>query len=333
MKALILAAGKATRLKPITDSIAKCLLPVANKPILFYCIEQIRDAGINDIGIVISQETGFGIRMAVGDGHKWNVKINYIIQSSPQGLAHAVKTARDFLGDSPFLLFLGDNLIKDGVKDLVTEFNNHSQDALIVLKRVLEPRAYGVVETNARGQVTRVVEKPKEPKSDLALVGVYIFHPVVHQAISKLKPSYRGEYEITDAIQILLETGKTVRSYTLKGWWLDTGKKEDLLEANRLILNENQKQDIKGELDALSDITFPVEIKEGTKIENSHIKGPVSIAECCRIIKSSIGPHSSIGPGCTVENSTIESSIIMENSHINNNPLVKMKIISKSLEI
>ncbi len=330
MKALILAGGKGTRLRPLTNTIAKHLLPVANKPILFYVLEQIREAGISDIGIVISPETGPDIKLALADGSRWGARITYILQSPPLGLAHAVKTARDFLADSPFLLFLGDNLIKDGVRDLVSEFNTHSPDALIVLKEVVDPRAFGVAEVDASGKVMRVIEKPKEPKSNLALVGAYIFTPFVHQAIDRLKPSWRGEYEITDAIQALLDSGKDVRSHVLQGWWLDTGKKEDLLEANRMILDEYLKRDIKGEIDSRSSIIGRVEIGEGAKIESSLIRGPVSIATNCRIVNSFIGPYTSIGGETVIENSSAEFCIALNETKILSVTGLTGKILTKA---
>ena len=241
MKALILAGGKGTRLKPVTNSIAKHLIPIANKPLIFYILEQIKESGIEDIGIVISPETGEEIKTAVGDGTRWGIGISYIVQATPLGIADAVKTGRDFLGDSPFLLFLGDNLIKDGVKGMVSEFKSHPSDALIALKKVDDPRAFGVAEVDDSNQIIRVVEKPKEPKSNLAIVGAYIFRPIIHTVIDRLTPSQRGEYEITDAIQKLLENRNPVNSYILQNWWLDTGKKEDLLTANKTLLDENLK--------------------------------------------------------------------------------------------
>ena len=314
MKALILAAGKGTRLRPLTNTIPKHLLPVANKPILFYVMEQIREAGISDIGVVISPETGPDLKEALSDGAKWNARITYIVQSPPLGLAHAVKSARDFLSDSPFLLFLGDNLIQDGVKEIVSSFQAHSSEAVIVLKQVGDPRAFGVAEVDSSGKVVRVVEKPKEPRSNLALVGAYIFNPSVHEAIDQLKPSWRGEYEITDAIQILLAEGKDVRSHVLRGWWLDTGKKEDLLEANRIILDEYNNNVIQGQVDSRSELSGKLEIKSGTIIENSRLKGPIVISENCQIIDSVIGPHTSIGKESVIRNSTIEFSVIMDNA-------------------
>ncbi len=333
MKALVLAGGRGTRLRPITYTMAKHLLPVANKPILFYGLEQIREAGITDMGVIISPETSYSIKEALADDSRWGVKITYILQAESGGLAHAVKTAQDFLGDSSFLMFLGDNLIQGGIKDFVGEFYARKPDALVLLKEVPDPRAFGVAELDTSGKVVRIVEKPKAPKSNLAVIGVYLFTPEIHKAIAQIKPSPRGELEITDAIQKLLEMGKGVSSHILQGWWLDTGKKEDLLEANRVILDEYLEPDIKGDVDSKTRIDGKVEIRKGARVENSLIQGPVSIAEDCRIKNSRIRPFTSIGTGTIIEDSSVEYSVILANCQILNAGHLADSIIGRNTNI
>jgi glucose-1-phosphate thymidylyltransferase len=261
------------------------------------------------------------------------VKITYILQDVPGGLAHAVKTAQPFLADSPFLMFLGDNLIQGGIKTFVDEFKSNLPNALILLKKVPDARAFGVAELDAAGTVMRLVEKPKVPKSDLALVGVYLFKPDIHLAIAKIKPSARGELEITDAIQQLIDDGRTVHSHVLEGWWLDTGKKDDLLEANRVVLDDHLKRDIRGTCDLACKISGRVHIGEKTIIENSVIRGPVSISDNCHIKNSFIGPFSSIGPDTIIEKSSIEHSVILRNCRIINIEQLTDSVVGSESEI
>ena len=307
------------RLKPLTNTMTKQLLPVANRPILHYAIDQVREAGITEIGIIISPETGSSVKESVGDGSKWDARITYILQSEPLGLAHAVKTAQGFLDKSPFVMHLGDTLIQLSITLLIEEFQSLKPDALIVLQEVPDIsvlRLTGVVQVDETGQVVSLEEKPKQPKSNLALVGVYLFSPIIHKSIANIKPSWRGELEITDAIQQLIDRGKKVQSHRLRGWWLDAGKKDDLLEANRTVLDQFLKREIRGQVDAKSSIMGRVEIREGTMIEDSAIRGPVSIAENCLVKNSFIGPFTSIGKGTVVEASSVEHSVILENCHI-----------------
>ncbi len=331
MKALVLCGGKGTRLKPLTNTIAKQLLPVANKPILFYVLDQIKEAGITDIGIIISPETGSYIKEAAGDGSRWNAQITYILQSKPLGLAHAVKTAQGFLGNSSFLMFLGDNLIQGGISQFAEQFSSSPPDALILLKSVKETHLFGIAELNEEGKVCHIEEKPKHARSDLAVIGVYIFSPVVHEAIAQIKPSWRGELEITDTIQRLIDTSKNIQSYILDGWWLDTGKKDDLLEANRIVLDDLLKHDVKGEIDSASQLVGRVEIGEGTTIENSTIRGPVSISAGCHIRNSFIGPFTSIGAGTVIQDSSVEHSVILENGTVHHIDRLEDSLIGKNV--
>lgn len=333
MKALILAGGKGTRLKPLTNTTAKQILPVANQPIIYYVLEQITEAEITDIGVVISPETGKPIKEAIGDGSRWKAKVTYILQSEPKGLAHAVTVAKDFLGDSPFLMFLGDNLIEGGISQFVQQFALLSPAAFILLKSVASPNLFGVAELDGKGEVLKLTEKPKQPKTNLALVGVYLFSPIIHQAIAQIKPSWRGELEITDAIQKLIDSGEKVKSHLLEGWWLDTGKKDDLLKANRLVLGKFLKGDIKGKIDTECTITGKVEVREGTRVENSSLRGPLSIAENCLIKNSVVGPYTSIGQGTVLDSSKIDYSVILDNCRIHSIDSLTDSLIGRGTQL
>ncbi|ARI79377.1 glucose-1-phosphate thymidylyltransferase [Microcystis sp. LEGE 00066] len=316
MKALILSGGKGTRLRPLTYTGAKQLVPVANKPILWYGIESIVAAGITDIGIIISPETGEEIRQTTGSGEQFGAKITYIRQDQPAGLAHAVKTAQSFLGDSSFIMYLGDNLIEDDLSPFLESFHQQSLDALILLRKVSNPSAFGVAKVDETGKVLYLVEKPKEPPSNLALVGIYFFAPTIHQAIASIQPSGRGELEITDAIQELINQNKAVEANKLLGWWLDTGKKDDLLEANRIILDTSLEIALLGEIDPNSQAIGRVQIGQGSKIINSTIRGPVIIGENCHIENCFIGPYSSIANGTKLIDADIEHSVILKDATI-----------------
>jgi glucose-1-phosphate thymidylyltransferase len=308
-KGLILPGGAGTRLRPNTHTSAKQLVPVANKPVLYYGIEALVAAGITEIGIVIAPETGDEIREAAGDGARFGASITYVTQESPAGLAHAVLTAESFLGNSPFVMYLGDNLLRDGITELVGAFREHEPEALILLTPVPDPWHYGVAELNG-GSVVRLVEKPKDPPSDLALVGVYMFTPAILDAARAIEPSGRGELEITDAIQQLIDNGSKVESHTVSGWWKDTGQLADMLEANRLVLEDLERR-VECELDDESRVEGRVQIAPGVTIERSVIRGPAVIGEGSRIVDSYIGPYTSIDAGVEVVGSEVEHSILL----------------------
>jgi glucose-1-phosphate thymidylyltransferase len=314
LKGLILSGGKGTRLRPITYTSAKQLVPVANKPVLFYGIEAMAAAGIREVGIIIAPETGDEIREAAGDGAQFGVKITYIEQDAPLGLAHAVLTAEPFLGSDPFVMYLGDNLLQGGIQDLVANFRRNQPEALILLTRVPDPQNYGVAELDAAGGVTRLVEKPAEPATDLALVGVYMFTPRIHEAARSIQPSGRGELEITDAIQWLVDAARPVESHVVRGWWKDTGRLDDMLEANRLIL-ETLERRVEGELTD-SQIDGRVVIEPGAVLERSTVRGPAVIGAGARLVDAYIGPYTAIGRNCTIESAEIEHSILLEGSSV-----------------
>ncbi len=313
VKGLILSGGAGTRLRPITHTSAKQLVPVANKPVLFYGIEALVDAGITDIGIVIAPETGDEIREAAGDGSRFGARFTYIPQAEPLGLAHAVLTAEEFLAGHPFVMYLGDNLLRDGIAGLVDAFRRSEPDALILLTPVADPTAYGVAELEG-DRVVRLIEKPKEPPSNLALVGVYLFGPAILEAAREIEPSWRDELEITDAIQRLIDGGKRVESQVVRGWWKDTGALEDMLEANRLVLEDIETR-VDGEL-IDSRVEGRVVVEAGAQLESCLVRGPAIIGAGSTITSSYIGPYTSIDAGVTITGSEIEHSIVLSGSSI-----------------
>jgi len=315
MKGLILSGGKGTRLRPLTHTQAKQLVPVANKPILFYGIESLVEAGIKDIGIVVG-DTRDEIKQAVGTGSRWKARLTFIEQSAPLGLAHAVKISRGFLKDDPFVMYLGDNIILGGIKPFVDQFVKEKPNSQILLARVPNPCEFGVAQLS-RGKVVRLEEKPKKPKSDLALVGVYLFDANIFEAVNAIKPSPRNELEITDAIQYLIKKKFRVQSHIIEGWWKDTGKLQDILEANRMILDDLTDR-VDGEVDSKSRVEFKVVVEKGARIVNSTVRGPAVIGKNARVINSYIGPFTSIQHHVHLENVEIEHSIVLEYSKIKN---------------
>src|SRR4051812_2468483 len=313
LKGLILSGGKGTRLRPITHTSAKQLVPVANRPVLFYGIQAMADAGIREVGIIIAPETGDEIRAAAGDGSRFGVRLTYIVQGEPAGLAHAVLTAEPFLGRDAFVMYLGDNLLQGGIGDLVAAFRANAPDALILLTPVPDPQHYGVAELED-GRVVALAEKPPEPKTDLALVGVYMFTPIIHEAARAIEPSPRGELEITDAIQHLVDTERRVEPHIVRGWWKDTGRLDDMLEANRLILDRIDHR-VEGELiDAT--VEGRVVIEPGARLERATVRGPAIIGAGATLTDCYIGPYTAIGEDCTVEGAEVEHSILLAGSSV-----------------
>ena len=315
MKALVLAGGKGTRLRPLTHTIPKQLVPVANRPVVHYVIDQIVNCGILDIGIVVSPDTAIQIRDSLFN-NEWGANFTYIPQESPLGLAHAVKVSRPYLQDDSFVMYLGDNLVGEDITQYVHSFNEADSDAVILLKSVPDPRLFGVAEINDNGTVLKLIEKPKDPPSNLALMGIYVFSAYIHKAIEKIHPSNRGELEITDAIQQIINEGHQVKSFIVDSWWLDTGKKDDLLAANQVILDELCFRKIDGDVDPNSNIRGQVRISVETRIVRSHIEGPSNIGNHTLIEDSTIGPHTSIGNNCTIQESVLTNCVILDNAQI-----------------
>lgn len=345
VKGLILSGGAGTRLRPITHTSAKQLVPVANKPILFYGIEDMVAAGITEIGI-ITGETGAEVVEAVGDGSKFGAEVTYLPQDEPLGLAHCVLIAREFLGDDDFVMYLGDNMLQQGLTEFVRGFeadrarastptlvgDHVAPSAQILLAEVPDPHRFGIAEVDDRSQVVRLVEKPDDPPSNLALVGVYLFTPAIHEAVASIQPSDRGELEITDAIQWLIDDGQRVRHDLLSGWWLDTGKKDPLLESNRRVL-ETLEARIDGEVDDASDIDGRVVVEGGAQVRNSRIRGPVIIGPGSVVVDSYIGPYTAIGPECRIESSDIDQSVVLDRSRIVGVARLSDSLIGRDAEV
>ena len=345
MKGLILSGGAGTRLRPITHTSAKQLVPVANKPILFYGIEDMAEAGIVEIGI-ITGETGPDVMEAVGDGSRFGVKITYIPQEAPLGLAHCVLIAEEFLGDDDFVMYLGDNMLQQGLTEFIRRFEDDQRvakeltldgeqsapAAQILLSPVPDPHRFGIAEVDAEGHVVRLVEKPVDPPSNLALVGVYLFTSAIHRAVASIDPSPRGELEITDAIQWLIDDGQRVRHDLLEGWWLDTGKKDPLLESNRRVLDELEPR-MDGELDESSEIDGRVVIEAGAKLVNSHVRGPAIIGAGTTLTNSYVGPFTSVAAGCAISDSEVENSVILERARISGVPRLVDSLIGRDTHV
>jgi glucose-1-phosphate thymidylyltransferase len=335
MKGLILSGGKGTRLRPLTYTSAKQLVPVANKPVLFYAIEAIVAAGITDIGIIVG-DTRHEIRAAVGDGSRFGARVTYIEQEAPLGLAHAVLIAEEFLAGDPFVMYLGDNLIAGGITELVDEFRSLGCNSEILLAEVPNPEQFGVAELTEEGKVRRLIEKPPEPKSNLALVGVYMFDPCIFESVRRIKPSKRGELEITDAIQDLIDRGLDVHPHIVRGWWKDTGKLDDMLEANRIVLEalEVRRGANLGKIGQGSRIEGRVQLGEGVELIDSLVRGPVVIGDGTRLEHAFVGPYTSIGDRCTLARCEMENSIVLSDSEIRDIPLrIDGSLIGRNVRI
>jgi glucose-1-phosphate thymidylyltransferase len=331
MKALVLSGGKGTRLRPLTFTCAKQLIPVANKPILGYVLDQVAATSIKKVGIITAHETGQFVKDYVNDGSNWNLNVSYIPQE-PLGLAHAVKTARRFLDQDSFVMCLGDNVTGQGLEAFVKKFKNEHLDALIILKEVDDPSSFGIAQLDEKGNIVRLVEKPKTPMGNLAIIGTYLFSNKVHEAIERIKPSWRGELEITDAIQEMINMGFSVKAEILNSWWLDTGKKDDILSANARILDEYIQRDIKGTV-TNSTIDGRVKVEPEAKIVNSTIRGPCVIGKGVLIEDSFIGPYTSIGDGSKICNSNLEYCVVQDCVTVKDVERLEDSLIGKNAKI
>ncbi len=331
LKGVILSGGKGSRLRPFTYTGAKQLIPLANKPVLFYAIENLRDAGITEIGIVVG-DTGEHVRAAVGDGSDLGVRVTYIQQDAPRGIAHGIKVAEKFLAGAPFMLFLGDNFILGGIEPYVEAFGANGADAQIFLHPVANPQEFGIAEMD-EGRVVRVVEKPRQPPSNLAVIGIYLFDATVMEAVDAIKPSARGELEITDTIQYLIDHGRKVEAATVQGYWIDTGKMDDILEANRVVL-DSLEPSIRGQVEEGSRLEGKVVIEEGATIVDSVIRGPAIVGRNTRVIESYIGPFTSVYHDCLIRQSEVSSSIVLENTSIDSvEHRIEESLIGRNVEL
>ena len=330
MKGLILSGGYGTRLRPLTYSQQKQLIPVGNKPILFYAIEDLIEAGIKDIGIIVGPNKEQVIDMV--KSKDWNANIGFIYQSEPKGIAHAIIVAEDFLDNEPFVMYLGDNILKEGIVEHVEEFKQSDAEASILLTKVPNPQEFGIAELNEKNEIVRLIEKPKTPPTNFAVIGIYMFRPAIFQAVKEIRPSWRNQLEIVDAIQWLIDHDYKVKSVFVKGWWKDTGKPEDIIHANRLVLDEIEETRNFGILKN-SKINGRVVIEKDAVIENSLIKGPAIIGKNSRIMDSYIGPYTSIGENCEVKDSEIEDSVVMEGTNIKGIKRIVESLIGRGAKV
>ncbi|MGI8937054.1 MAG: glucose-1-phosphate thymidylyltransferase [Iamia sp.] len=337
MKGLILAGGRGTRLRPLTHTRAKQLVPVANTPILFYGLAHMAEAGITDVGVIIG-ETGAEVRAAVGDGSRWGIDVTYLPQDEPLGLAHCIQVAGPFLGADDVVMYLGDNMLQHGLRGLVdaAAADRHrgtdAPAARVLLSRVADPRRFGVAELGPGGQVVRVVEKPEHPASDLALTGAYLFTPAIHDAVAAIVPSPRGELEIADALQWLIDQGHGVAHELFTGWWLDTGKKDSLLEANRRVLGTLDPR-TDGSVDGSSSIEGRVVIEAGAEVINSVVRGPAIIGPGAKVVDSRVGPHVAVGPGVLIEATTVEDTVLLDRVHLRGVPRLVESLVGRDAEV
>ncbi|GAA3343134.1 glucose-1-phosphate thymidylyltransferase [Amorphoplanes nipponensis] len=332
MKALVLAGGTGSRLRPLSHSMPKQLVPVANKPVLMHCLDRLSEAGIREVGIIISPERGAAIREAIGDGAALGLDITYIMQDAPLGLAHCVRLARPYLGDDDFVMYLGDNILAGGVLALADRFRARRPAAQVVVTKVPDPRDYGVAEVDAAGRVTRLVEKPATPVSDLALIGVYFFTPAIHEAVAAVQPSARGELEITDAIQWLVSAGSPVTATEFTGYWKDTGRIDDLLECNRVLLEATERR-LRGEIDEASEVIGAVAVEPGARIIRSRIVGPAVIGKDSLVVDSYVGQYTSIGGSCVLVGAGIEHSIVLDHVSVRDVRGIHGSLIGRSAEV